>query len=131
MHRPLSSSTRPRPVPDRDRELRPTDRYDARRRPGCPRRSSEPERSVPTGSTLKLDGESLGSEAGVVRLRISGVAFPVEVVEWSADSTKIRLPKLDVTEATKAELEVVRADGTLASTNAISLTSAASSVAAN
>ncbi len=85
--------------------------------------ASEPERvSVPTGSTLKLDGESLGSDAGVVRLRISGVAMPVEVVEWSADSTKIRLPKLDVTEATKAELEVVRADGTLASTNAISLT---------
>ena len=87
--------------------------------------------SVPTGSTLQLDGEKLGSDAGVVRLRISGVALPVEVIEWSADSTKIRLPKVDVTEATKAELEVVRADGTLASTNAISLTSAATSVAAN
>ncbi len=94
--------------------------------------ASEPERvSVPTGATLKLEGEKLGSEAGVVRLRITGVAFPVEVVEWSADSTKIRLPKLDVTEATKAELEVVRADGTLASTNPISLTTAATSVAAN
>jgi hypothetical protein len=94
--------------------------------------ASEPERvSVPTGSTLKLEGEKLGSEAGVVRLRISGVAMPVEVVEWSADSTKVRLPKLDVTDATKAELEVVRADGTVASTNAISLTSAAGSVAAN
>ena len=67
----------------------------------------------------------------MVRLRISGVAMPVEVVEWSADSTKIRLPKLDVAEATKAELEVVRADGTLASTNAISLTTAATSVATN
>jgi hypothetical protein len=94
--------------------------------------ASEPERmSVPTGSTLQLDGEKLGSDAGVVRLRISNVALPVEVIEWSADSTKIRLPKVDVTEATKAELEVVRADGTLASTNAISLTSAATSVAAN
>ena len=91
---------------------------------------SEPERvSVPTGSTLKLDGESLGSDAGVVRLRISGVAMPVEVIEWSADSTKIRLPKLDVAEATKAELEVVRADGTLASTNAIQLTTAAGGLA--
>ncbi len=93
---------------------------------------AEPERtSVPTGSTLQLEGEKLGSDAGVVRLRISGVAMPVEVVEWSADATKIRLPKLDVAEATKAELEVVRADGTLASTNSISLTSVAGSVAAN
>lgn len=94
--------------------------------------ASEPERvSIPTGSTLQLDGESLGSDAGVVRLRINNVAMPVEVIEWSAESTKIRLPKLDVTGATKAELEVVRADGTVASTNAISLTTAASSVAAN
>ena len=91
---------------------------------------SEPERvSVPSGSVLKLDGEKLGSETGVVRLRVSNVAFPVEVVEWSADSTKVRLPKLDVSEATKAELEVLRADGTLASTNAIQLTSAASGLA--
>lgn len=83
----------------------------------------EPQRmSVPTGSTLQLDGQTLGSEAGVARLRISGVAFPVEVVEWSPESTKIRLPKLDVGSTTKAELEVLRADGSLASSNAIELT---------
>lgn len=93
--------------------------------------TSEPLPSVPTGSVLKLDGQSLGTEAGVVRLRISNVAFPVEVVEWAADSTKVRLPKLDVSGPTKANLEVVRADGSLASTNAIELTTAAGSVAAN
>lgn len=86
--------------------------------------------SVPSGSTLQLDGEKLGEDAGVVRLRVSGVAMPVEVIEWTAESTKIRLPKLDVAEATKAELEVVRADGSVASTNAISLTTA-SGLAAN
>jgi hypothetical protein len=86
--------------------------------------------SVPTGSTLQLDGEKLGSDTGVVRLRISNVAFPVEVVEWSADSTKIRLPKLDVGAATKAELEVLRADGSLVSTNAIELTAPATGLAA-
>ncbi len=85
--------------------------------------------SVPTGSVLKLDGQSLGTEAGVVRLRISNVAFPVEVVEWAADSTKVRLPKMDVAAATKAELEVVRADGTIASTSAIELTTAAGGLA--
>lgn len=97
----------------------------------APAPAPEPARmSVPTGSTLQLDGQSLGSETGVARLRISGVAFPVEVVEWTADSTKIRLPKLDVGSATKAELEVLRADGTLASTNAIELTAPATGLAA-
>ena len=79
--------------------------------------------SVPTGSVIKLDGQSLGKEKGVVRLRISNVALPVEIVEWSADSTKVRLPKLDVNGAMKAELEVLRADGSVAATNAIELTS--------
>jgi hypothetical protein len=92
---------------------------------------SEPERaSVPTGSVIKLDGQSLGDKQGVVRLKISNVALPVEVVEWTADSTKVRLPKLDVTGSMNAELEVVRADGTIAATNAIELTTAASSLAA-
>ncbi|MEX2091574.1 MAG: hypothetical protein WD971_02805 [Pirellulales bacterium] len=99
--------------------------------PIAPAIATEPLPSVPTGSVLKLDGQSLGTEAGVVRLRISNVAFPVEVVEWAADSTKVRLPKLDVSGPTKADLEVVRADGTIASTNAIELTTAASSLATN
>jgi hypothetical protein len=92
---------------------------------------SESERtSVPTGSTIKLEGQSLGEKQGVVRLRISNVAMPVEVVEWTADATKVRLPKLDVSGSMKAELEVVRADGTVAATNAIELTTPASSLAA-
>jgi hypothetical protein len=94
---------------------------------------AEPERAkVPTGSTIKLDAQSLGDKPGVVRLKISNVAMPVEVVEWSADSTKVRLPKLDVAGSMNAELEVLRADGTVAATNAISLTTGASGlVAAN
>jgi hypothetical protein len=93
---------------------------------------SEPDRaSVPTGSVIKLDGQSLGDERGVVRLKISNVAMPIEVVEWTAESTKVRLPKLDVSGSMNAELEVVRADGTVAATNAISLTTSAGSIAAN
>jgi hypothetical protein len=94
---------------------------------------AEPERAkVPTGSTIKLDGQSLGDKPGVVRLKISNMALPVEVIEWSADSTKVRLPKLDVAGSMNAELEVLRADGSVAATNAISLTTVASSlVAAN
>lgn len=90
----------------------------------------EPDRAtVPTGSVIKLEGQSLGEKQGVVRLKISNVALPVEVVEWSADSTKVRLPKLDVDGSMKAELEVVRADGTIAATNAIELTTAPTNLA--
>jgi hypothetical protein len=85
--------------------------------------------SVPTGSVIKLDGQSLGDEKGVVRLRISNVALPVEIVEWTADSTKVRLPKLDVNGTMKAELEVLRADGSVAATNAIELTSTVDNLA--
>ncbi len=84
---------------------------------------------VAIGSVLSLDGQSLGSEKGIVRLRTGGLALPVEVLEWSAESAKIRLPELDIEGAIKAELEVVRADGSLASKTAIELTTAATRLA--
>jgi hypothetical protein len=57
--------------------------------------SVEPERAkVPTGSTIKLDAQELGDKPGVVRLKISNLAMPVEVVELSADSTMLRFHKL-------------------------------------
>jgi hypothetical protein len=84
---------------------------------------------VAIGSTLALDGESLGSEKGTVRLRVSGLALPVDVIEWSETSVKIQLPKMDLSNPMKAELEVVRADGSLASKSGIELTPAATRVA--
>jgi hypothetical protein len=95
-------------------------------------RVASAERSLATvavGSELSLDGQALGGEKGIVRLRINGLALPVEVLEWSADAAKIRLPELDVDGSMKAELEVVRADGSLASKTAIELTSAATRLA--
>jgi hypothetical protein len=84
---------------------------------------------VAIGSTLVLDGESLGEEKGIVRLRIGGMALPVEVLEWSASSVKIELPKIDLSRPVKADLEVVRADGSLASSSAIELSPAATRLA--
>jgi len=85
--------------------------------------------SAAVGATLMFSGESLGSETGLVRLRIGEMALPVEVVEWSDTSVKIQLPKMDLSGAMKAELEVLRADGSLASKSAIQLTPAATRVA--
>jgi hypothetical protein len=85
--------------------------------------------TVGIGSVLSLDGQALGAERGIVRLRVNGLALPVEVLEWSAESAKIRLPELDLEGPVKAEIEVLRADGSLASKTAIELTSAATRLA--
>ncbi|MEX2316802.1 MAG: hypothetical protein WD669_06600 [Pirellulales bacterium] len=85
--------------------------------------------SVAIGSVIVLDGQSLGSEAGIVRLRLSGLALKAEVLEWTASSAKIRLPEIDLAAAMRAELEVLRADGSLASKSAIQLTPAAAKLA--
>jgi hypothetical protein len=86
---------------------------------------------VTVGSTLVLDGQRFGETAGVARLRVSGLSFPVEVLEWTTSSVKVRLPQLEVTGATKVELEVLRSDGTLASKSAIELTPAKDQLAKN
>jgi hypothetical protein len=85
--------------------------------------------TVAIGSTLLVDGQALGSETGIVRLRLSGVALKVEVLEWTAASAKIRLPEMDLTSAMSAEIEVLRADGSLAAKTAIQLTPAATKLA--
>jgi hypothetical protein len=85
--------------------------------------------TVAIGSVLSLDGQALGGERGIVRLRVNGLALPVEVLKWSAESAKIRLPELDLEGPTKAEIEVLRADGSLASKTAIELASAATRLA--
>ncbi len=79
---------------------------------------------VTVGSTLLVDGQVFGEEQGVARLRISGLSLPIEVLEWSNSSAKIRLPEVEVTSVTKAEIEVLRADGSLASKTGIELTAA-------
>jgi hypothetical protein len=85
--------------------------------------------SVAIGSVLSLDGQSLGNERGLVRLSVSGITLPVEVLEWSTSSAKIQLPQIELAKSVKAELEVLRADGSLASKSAIELTPAANRLA--
>lgn len=87
--------------------------------------------SVAIGSVIVLDGQQLGADKGLVRLRLAEVALPVEVLEWTATSAKVRLPQMDLTGAMRAEIEVLRADGSLASKSAVQLTLAAPSLASN
>ena len=85
--------------------------------------------SVAVGSTLALDGVQFGSEQGAVRLRISGLSMAAEVIEWNATSLKVKLPELDLTSSMRADIEVIRADGSLASQSSVQLTPAVSRLA--
>jgi hypothetical protein len=84
---------------------------------------------VAVGSTLVLDGQVFGEERGVARLRVSGLALPVEVLEWTNTSAKVRLPLVEITSATKADIEVLRADGSVAAKTGVELNPAANRLA--
>lgn len=84
---------------------------------------------VASGSTLQLDGTEFGAAKGAARLHVGGLSLPVEIVDWTASVTKVKLPSLEVNGTTTAELEVVRADGTVASKSGIELTPVVSGLA--
>jgi hypothetical protein len=82
----------------------------------------EPSRTqVAVGSVLMVNGQAFGDKAGGARLRISGMAMPIEVLEWTPAGVKVRLPQVEITGSTPAEIEVVRGDGSLASKTAVEL----------
>ncbi len=84
--------------------------------------------SFAVGSVIALDGQ-FGDAAGSARLKLNGFALKADVVEWSAGSVKIHFPEVELTAAIGGELEVLRADGSLAAKTALQLTPAASKVA--
>lgn len=84
---------------------------------------------VALGSILMLNGQAFGDRAGGARLRISGMALPIEVIEWTPSAVKVRLPQFELTSITPAEIEVLRADGSLASKSAVELTPAPAQLA--
>jgi len=88
-----------------------------------------PRAKVAVGSTLLVDGQAFGDKSGSARLSVSGLSLPVEVLEWSTGAVKIRLPKLEVSGPAVADLEVVRADGSVASKTGVELTTASVQVA--
>lgn len=77
---------------------------------------------VNVGSTLLVDGQTFGNKQGAARLRVGGAALKIEVIEWKSSAVKIRLPELALDSTTNADIEVVRADGSLASKTGIELT---------
>jgi hypothetical protein len=77
---------------------------------------------VSVGSVLMINGQVFGDRAGGARLRINGMAMPIEVFEWTPAGVKVRLPQIEISGITPAEIEVIRGDGSLASKTPIDLT---------
>jgi hypothetical protein len=77
---------------------------------------------VVLGSLIMLNGQSFGGQPGGVRLRLNGMALPIQVVEWTPNAVKAQLPQIELTGLTLADIEVVRPDGSLASTTPVELT---------
>ncbi len=79
--------------------------------------------SVPAGSTLLVDGQQFGSKAGSARLRIGGGLMKLPVVQWTPNAVKVSLPKADQAGTTDGDLEIVRADGSIASRTGLEVVS--------
>jgi hypothetical protein len=86
--------------------------------------------NVPAGSTLLVDGQNFGTKPGSARLRIGGGFLKIAVAQWTPKAVKVSLPKADQAGSTDADLEIVRADGSIASRTAVEVTST-EQVAAN
>jgi len=82
-----------------------------------------PRTAVPAGSTLLVDGQQFGSKPGTARLKIGDGFMKIPVVAWTANSVKISLPKSDQAGSTNADLEIVRADGSIASRTSLEVDS--------
>jgi hypothetical protein len=92
--------------------------------------NAEPSRTrVAVGSVLMVNGQAFGDKAGGARLRVSGMAMPIEVLEWTPAAVKVRLPQVEITGVTPAEIEVFRGDGSLASKTAVELTASSEQLA--
>jgi hypothetical protein len=81
----------------------------------------KPRTQVPIGSVLVLDGQPLGSLPGAVKLEVEGREMPVQLIEWTESFVKIRLPMLTLTGPAEGDIDVVRADGSVASCSPLEL----------
>jgi hypothetical protein len=86
---------------------------------------------VAVGSILMINGQTFGNQPGGARLRINGMAMPIEVLEWTPAGVKVRLPQIEIAGVTPAEIEVIRGDGSLAAKSPVDLTGMPGQVAFN
>lgn len=76
--------------------------------------ASEKPMQIPVGALITLQGKELGTDAGQVVVQIDEISLPAMMNEWQNESVQVTLPMLGLASATKANLWMVKADGTVA-----------------
>jgi hypothetical protein len=76
---------------------------------------------VPVGATLTLQAKDLGDKAGQVILQMDKIALPGQVSEWKNDSVTATLPMIGLNGNVKAEIMLVKPDGSLGSSVKVEL----------
>jgi hypothetical protein len=91
--------------------------------PVAPQNMSAPRPQIAVGSMLQVDGQTFGDKPGMARLLVGGVALKIDIVEWFGSAIKIRMPMLDLAGPSSGEIEILRADGSLAAKTPVELVS--------
>jgi hypothetical protein len=86
--------------------------------------------SILIGSLMTINGQQLGDNRGTVRLTVNGSPVPLEIVEWSANSAKVRIPA-DLPPGIQAQIEILRADGSVVAKDPVQLAAGQTMAAAN
>ena len=79
---------------------------------------------------MSIGGQQLGDARGMVHLNINGQARMLEVVEWTANAAKVKIPA-DLPAGIQAELEIIRADGSIVTKDQVQLAAGQNLAAAN
>ena len=86
--------------------------------------------SIVIGSIMTINGQPLGDGRGTVRLIVNGSPVALEIVEWSATAAKVRIPA-ELPAGTQAQIEILRADGSVVAKDAVQLAAGQKVAAAN
>jgi hypothetical protein len=86
--------------------------------------------SILIGSLMTINGQQLGDNRGTVRLIVNGSPVALEIVEWSANGAKVRIPT-DLPAGIQAQIEILRADGSVVAKDPVQLAAGQKVAAAN
>jgi hypothetical protein len=92
--------------------------------------NGRPVPSILIGSIMTINGQPLGETRGTVRLIVNGSPVALEIVEWSANGGKVRIPA-DLPAGIQAQIEILRADGSVVAKDAVQLAPGQKVAAAN
>jgi hypothetical protein len=72
------------------------------------------------GSVMAINGQPLGEARGTVQLIVNGSPVGLEILDWNASAAKVRIPA-DLPIGLQVQIEILRADGSVVTKDAVQL----------